>query len=116
MSVIYVPRWRHRRQRSYEVKLGLLFLNYGGRDGRGIGTISKLRTCSHSFITHSRKPRYVQASPWKLLWKPLHVPLAQPFDILDHQLKSAEIQGSYCVKRDIEEDESPLEEGIGGVG
>lgn len=47
--------------------------------------------------------------------EPLDVPSAQTADILDHQLKAAKVDGRDGVERHIEKDQTPLEEGVGGV-
>jgi hypothetical protein len=54
-------------------------------------------------------------NPATLSWKPLNVPLANPLDVSDHNLKCAEIECRYSVKGHIEYDQGPLKEGVGGV-
>lgn len=50
-----------------------------------------------------------------LFGKPVDVPFAGSFGVLDDQLEAVEVEGSDGVKGNIQEDECPLEEGIDGV-
>jgi hypothetical protein len=45
----------------------------------------------------------------------LHIPSACAFHIFDDQFESFEIERSHSVECDIEQDQSPLKEGVGSV-
>ena len=45
----------------------------------------------------------------------MHVPLARALHVPDNQLKGLEIEGRDRIEGDVEENEGPLEEGIGCV-
>lgn len=46
----------------------------------------------------------------------MNVPSARSLDVLDDNFESGEVEGSDGIESDIEKDESPLEEGVDGVG
>jgi hypothetical protein len=50
-----------------------------------------------------------------LFREPLHVPSAETLDIFDDYLESVEVESCHGVKCNIEEDQSPFEEGIDRV-
>lgn len=54
-------------------------------------------------------------SSYQLLWKPQDVPSAQTLDVLDNNLKAAEVHSGHCVESNIQKNQRPLKEGVDGV-
>lgn len=52
----------------------------------------------------------------QLDWQPLHVPLGRTLNIPNHDFKSLKVQHRNSIEADVEEDESPFEKRVGGVG
>ena len=47
----------------------------------------------------------------------MHVPrVGHPLDILHHQLERRKVEGRHGVKRDIEQNQGPLEERVESIG
>jgi hypothetical protein len=63
----------------------------------------------------SQTQRYGAGSSYQLLWKPQDVPSAQTLDVLDNNLKAAEVHSGDCVESNIQKNQGPLEESVDGV-
>lgn len=108
----------------------LLFFKLGRGDERVVGTRiqNMFRTTTDNNIvffaayvctqicTILRKKIRGFLNPEDLLRKPLDIPLANSFYVPNHHFEGIEIQGGHGIECDIEEDEGPLEEGVGRVG
>jgi hypothetical protein len=66
----------------------------------------------YTFLEHGLTVLYLTPS---LSREPAHVPLAQTTVILDHNLKGRKINGGHGIEGNVEDDQGPLEKGVGGV-
>lgn len=57
---------------------------------------------------------YVYTKP-DLPREPLYVPLAQTFDIFNHDLESIEVESSDSIEGNIKQNQRPFEERVGGI-
>jgi len=45
----------------------------------------------------------------------VHIPSAQAFDVSDEKLEAAEVERSHSIESDVEQDQTPLKEGVDSV-